>query len=99
MWVPPTLTLPGHHLTWALIMWALVRMKPNVTRKETKNRNSAWRPVSTIARSYTLPTLARTGTSTTGQTSGASGRRLGDQHHLADVTTLLDHAVRFRGAV
>src|SRR5256885_2894963 len=80
-------------------MCALVRMKPNVTRKETKNRNSGWRPVSTIARSYTLPMLARTGTSTREQGSGASGRRLGDQHDLADVAALLDHAVRFRGAV
>ena len=51
MWVPPTVTLPGHQLTWARIMWALVRMKPKVIRKATKNRNSGWRPVSTIARS------------------------------------------------
>ena len=44
-------TLPGHQLTCARIMWALVRMNPNVIRKETKKRNSGWRPVSTIARS------------------------------------------------
>jgi hypothetical protein len=41
-------------------MWALVRMNAKVTRKATKNRNSGWRPVSTIARSYTLPRLAST---------------------------------------
>ena len=34
MWVPPTSTFPGHQLTWARIMWALVRMKPNVSRNE-----------------------------------------------------------------
>ena len=51
MWVPPTSTLPGHQLTWARIRWALVRMNPQLSRKATKNRNSGWRPVSTIARS------------------------------------------------
>ena len=48
MWVPPTETLPGHQLTWARIMWALVRMNPNVSRKATKKRNCALAPVSTI---------------------------------------------------
>ena len=34
MWSPPLVsTLPGHQLTWARIMWALVRMKPNERRK------------------------------------------------------------------
>jgi hypothetical protein len=48
MWVPPTETLPGHQLTCALIMWALVRMKPNVSRKETKKRKCGSLPVSTM---------------------------------------------------
>ena len=68
MCVPPTVTLPGHQLTCALIMCALVRMNPNVIRNEKKNRNSGWRPVSTIARSYRLEMLARVNT----------GRRLRD---------------------
>jgi hypothetical protein len=33
-------------------------MNPQLTRNETKKRNSGWRPVSTIARSYRLPMLA-----------------------------------------
>src|SRR3954451_4354499 len=90
MWVPPTSTFPGHQLTCALIMCALVRMKPNVIRNETKNRNSGRRPVSTIARSYTLEMLARVGTSTAS---------LGNQYDLAHVAALLDEAVRIRGAV
>ncbi len=48
MWVPPTDTLPGHQLTWARIMWVLVRMNPKVSRKATKKRNWGSRPVSTI---------------------------------------------------
>ncbi len=51
MWVPPTWTLPGHQLTWARIMYALVRMKPNVIRNETRNSSSGSLPVSTIVRS------------------------------------------------
>ena len=47
MWVPPTETFPGHQLTCARIMWALVRMKLHDTRKETKKRNCGSRPVST----------------------------------------------------
>jgi hypothetical protein len=49
--VPPTSTFPGHQRTCARIRWALVRIKAQLRRKETKNRNSGWRPVSTIARS------------------------------------------------
>src|SRR3954451_5070844 len=90
MWVPPNSTFPGHHLTCALIMCALVRMKPNVIRNETKNRNSGRRPVSTIARSYTLEMLARVERSTAS---------LGNQYDLAHVAALLDEAVRIRGAV
>ena len=49
MWRPPLVsTLPGHQLTWARIMWALVRMKPNESRNAQMQRNSASRPVSTI---------------------------------------------------
>ena len=48
MCVPPTETLPGHQLTCARIMWALVRMKPKVRRKATKKRKCGSRPVSTI---------------------------------------------------
>ena len=44
MCVPPTETLPGHQLTCARIMWVLVRMKPNVSRKATKNRNCGLAP-------------------------------------------------------
>lgn len=47
MWVPPTETLPGHHETCARIMWALVLMKLQEMRKETKKRNWGSRPVST----------------------------------------------------
>ncbi len=49
MWVPPLVeTFPGHQLTPARIMWVLVRMNPNVSRKATRNRNCGSRPVSTI---------------------------------------------------
>ncbi len=38
-WVPPFVsTLPGHQLTCARIMWALVRMKPNDSMKATSTR-------------------------------------------------------------
>jgi hypothetical protein len=46
---PPLVsTFPGHQLTWALIMWVLVRMKPKATRKAQMQRNWGSRPVSTI---------------------------------------------------
>jgi hypothetical protein len=48
MCVPPTSTFPGHQLTWALIMWALVRMNPNESRNATKKRNWVSLPVSTM---------------------------------------------------
>src|SRR3954447_20368284 len=89
MCVPPTVTFPGHHFTCARIMCALVRMNPNVIRNVTKNRNSGWRPVSTIARSYRLEMLARVNTVVT----------LRHEHDLADVAALLDHAVCVGGPV
>ncbi len=48
MWVPPTSRLPGHQLTPARIMWALVRMKPNESRNATRKRNAGSLPASTI---------------------------------------------------
>ncbi len=49
IWSPPLVsTLPGHQLTWARIMWALVRMNPNESRNAQMQRNSDSRPVSTI---------------------------------------------------
>ena len=39
IWVPPLVsTFPGHQLTCALIMWALVRMKPNEQTKASRIR-------------------------------------------------------------
>src|SRR3954447_6741102 len=51
-WVPPLVsTLPGHQLTWARIMWALPRMKPNESRKASRIRKwtslpGPWMPLS-----------------------------------------------------
>ena len=50
-WVPPLVsTFPGHQLTPARIMWVLVRMNANVTRKATYRSSSGCLPESTIAR-------------------------------------------------
>ena len=48
MWVPPTSTLPGHQLTCARIMCALVRMNAHESRNETKKRKAGSLPASTI---------------------------------------------------
>src|SRR3954454_15098257 len=60
MCVPPTETLPGHQLTWALIMCVLVRMNPNVSKNATKKRKCGSRPVSTMPSWYALATLPTT---------------------------------------
>ena len=56
--MPPIETFPGHQLTWARIMWVLIRMKPQVTSSATRKRKAGSRPVSTISRSNSLLTLA-----------------------------------------
>src|SRR3954467_12866047 len=80
MCVPPTETLPGHQLTWALIMCVLVLMKPNVSRKATKKRKCGSLPVSTMPSWYalaTLPTTSMRGTLWDGpdQLAGLAGVR------------------------
>ena len=92
------LDVPGHHLTWARIRWALVRMNPKVTRKATKNRNSGLaagvddRPVVEARRCWRRDEHALSVTT-------AAGRGAREQHDLADVAALLDQAVRVGGAV
>ena len=52
-WVPPFVsTLPGHQLTCALIMCALVRMKENDARKDIRIRKWISLPASRMWASY-----------------------------------------------
>jgi hypothetical protein len=53
MWVPPEVsTFPGHQLTWARIMCALVRMKPNEARNDSRMRKCISFPAASMCLSY-----------------------------------------------
>ncbi len=59
-WVPPLVsTLPGHQLTCARIMCALVRMKPNDAAKDSRIRKWISLPGAWMPRSYAVATSSR----------------------------------------
>ena len=49
MWVPLFVsTFPGHQLTWARIMWVLVRMNPNEPRNASRMRKCISLPAASM---------------------------------------------------